>query len=120
MPLFLSQYDISPVTIELTRYVIYVFIGIACLLVFNFVNMVGVLRGGGDTRFCMWLDIAASWLIILPVAYITALVLHWPVYFVILSAYVSGEVVKLIIGLRRFRSKKWIHDITSAIRGEHI
>ena len=120
MPLFLAQYDISQTTIELTQKVIYVFIGLAFLLVTNFVNMVGVLRGGGDTRFCMWLDAAASWLIILPVAYVTALVLHWPVYFVILCAYASGEIVKLIISLRRFRSKKWIHDITSGIRGEHI
>ncbi len=96
------------------------FIGLAFLLVTNFVNMVGVLRGGGDTRFCMWLDIAACWVIILPVAYVTALVLHWPIHFVVLSSYASGELVKLGFGLRRFLSKKWIHDITSAFRNEHI
>lgn len=36
---------------------------------FNYVNIVGVLRSGGDTRMCLFIDISGVWLIGIPMAF---------------------------------------------------
>ena len=115
LPLFLAQYDISSATLGMTRSVAYASFGISLLIVTNFTNIVGVLRGGGDTRFAMTIDLLAAWLVTLPAAYICGLVLHLPIYVVYLCAYISGDMIKFILGIRRFRSKKWMHDITHTV-----
>ena len=115
LPLFLAQYDIQGETLAITRNVVYTFTAVAWLMTINFTNIVGVLRGGGDTRFAMIVDLAGSWVISIPVAIVAGLVFAWPAYIVYVCAIVSGDIFKLILGLRRFVSKKWIHDITSAI-----
>jgi len=79
---------------------------------FNYVNIVGVLRGGGDTVYCFILDMCAVWLIGVPLVYITGLWLGLPIIVVIISLN-SEEAVKGIIGFRRFKSKKWINDLVN-------
>ena len=117
LPLFLAQYDISPDTLEMTKKVVYTAIGVSWLVITNFTNIIGVLRGGGDTHYAMKIDIAASWLVTVPVAYVLGLVFHLPIYIVYLCAFLLGDTLKFVLGIRRFRSKKWMHDITSAVRG---
>ena len=46
----------------------------------NSINVVGILRAGGDTVFSMVLDTMALWVVGVPLVGIAALVLHWPVY----------------------------------------
>ncbi|KKL75112.1 hypothetical protein LCGC14_2058170, partial [marine sediment metagenome] len=48
----------------------------------NILFYTGILKGGGDTHFCMALDIGGIWLITVPIAFITAFVFHLPVYLV--------------------------------------
>ena len=68
--------------------------------VFNFINIVGVLRSGGDTIFTFLLDSAGVWLIGTPAAFIGALVLKLPIYYVY-ALVMTEEVVKMKIGLHR-------------------
>ncbi len=78
---------------------------------FNATVIVGVLRGGGDTTFSMFLEIGSVWLIGVPMAFIGALILKLPVYFVV--ALVSlEEIVKALVSIPRVRSKKWIKNVT--------
>ena len=79
---------------------------------FNATTIVGVLRGGGDTKFSMILEMSSVWLFGVPLAFIGAILLALPVYwvFVIIS---FEEVIKAIIGFRRVRSGKWIRNVTS-------
>lgn len=48
----------------------------------------GIIRGGGDSMFCLKLDIISIWMIVLPVSFIAAFLLHWPAYavFICLNA----------------------------------
>jgi putative MATE family efflux protein len=116
LPLFLAQYDITAATSEMVRRVVYINTALAWVIMINNTNIIGVLRGGGDTRFAAMIDLAGCWALTLPVAYITALALRLPIYVVYPCAMLAGESFKLIFGLRRFLSGKWMHDITSAIR----
>ena len=76
----------------------------------NFILFIGALRAGGDTRFAMFMEIFSIWAIGVPAALIGGFVLHLPVYGVYLLV-LSEEAVKAIIIVRRYRSRKWIHDL---------
>ncbi len=79
--------------------------------VFNSTGIVGVLRGGGDTTFGMILDIGSVWIVGVPLAFIGALLLDIPVYMIFLLVTIE-EVIKTIVVIPRFLSKKWIKNIT--------
>lgn len=77
---------------------------------FNVTMVVGVLRGGGDTKFSMLLEMGAVWLIGVPLAFLGATVFKLPVYYVLALVYME-EVVKAIIGIPRIVSKKWVKNV---------
>ena len=57
---------------------------------FNYVNIVGVLRSGGDTKVCLFLDCSGVWLIGIPMAFIGGLVLKQPIYIVYAMVTLEG------------------------------
>lgn len=71
----------------------------------------GILRGGGDVKFAMWLDILALWLISLPLSALFAFILHVPLE-LIFFALRSDGLVKVIVCLCRLRNDKWITNVT--------
>jgi putative MATE family efflux protein len=75
-----------------------------------FVLMVGLLRAGGDTRFCMLVDIIGNFLVGVPLAFIGVLLLHWQLP-AVLALMLSGDAVSMLLCLRRFRSKVWINTL---------
>lgn len=78
----------------------------------NGVNIVGVLRSGGETKFAMMLEIVSLWFIGVPLVAIAGLVLHWPIAAVYVCTIIE-EVFKVTIGLKRYRSGKWIKNLIS-------
>lgn len=79
------------------------------LKIFNVTLITGVLRAGGDVTFAMGAELSVIWIVALPTIYIMALIFNLPVYMVVLSAQIE-DVVKSIILLKRFNSKKWINN----------
>lgn len=77
---------------------------------FNSINVVGILRSGGDTLFSLMLDTGTVWAIGVPLVWITSMVLKWPIEYVFLSTAVEG-LVKAAIGFPRMLSKKWMNEI---------
>ncbi len=77
---------------------------------YNFVVFVGVLRSGGDTIFCMLLDMLSVWIIGIPTAFICVLFFDLPIYAVIAAASL-GEIVSLVSGHFRMRQKKWLKNV---------
>ena len=103
--------NLEPNLYEITRKLL-VIMGLSFFIrTYNSTAIVGVLRGGGDTRFSMFLEMGAVWLVGVPLAFFGALVLKWPVYFV-LPLVILEEVVKFSLSLPRILSKKWIKDVT--------
>lgn len=79
---------------------------------FNTINVVGVLRGGGDVRAATAIDLTPMWFLALPLAALAGLVFHWGIVAVYLCLSLDN-VVKLFLGVHRLRSGKWIRDITA-------
>jgi putative MATE family efflux protein len=88
------------------------------LKVFNFMLFIGALRAGGDTRYAMFTELFSIWFIGVPSALIGGFVLHLPVYGVYAMVLLE-EAVKAIIILRRFLSRKWIHDLVN-VTGDQV
>ena len=109
----LSFYQISPEARANAHYLLMVSGLIFWVKSTNITNVVSVLRGGGDTKFGFFMDLTGVWCIGVPLAFIGAFVLHLPVYWVM--ALVSlEEIYKLVVGLPRFLSRKWISNLVQA------
>lgn len=78
--------------------------------VLNGTLVVGILRGGGDTKFSAILEAGSVWIIGVPLAFLGATVFKLPVHLVVTLVYTS-EIVTVIIGAMRVRSEKWVRNI---------
>ena len=78
---------------------------------FNTTMVVGVFRSGGDTRFGLILDVSSMWGCSILCGFLAAFVFHFsvPVVYVILM---SDEIIKIPITYKRYRSYKWLKDVT--------
>jgi len=77
---------------------------------FTYVMIVGVLRSGGDTRYCMILDLVGIWAIGVPLAFIATLVWHLPVHLVLACVFFE-EILKSFVTIPRFTSKRWVNNV---------
>jgi putative MATE family efflux protein len=80
----------------------------------NMILVVGMLRSGGDTRYSLFLDGIIIWILGVPMAILGGFILHLPVYWVYLFV-MSEELTKCILGLRRYFSRKWIHNLAQTV-----
>lgn len=87
-----------------------VFIIYSPFRMFNLVNIVGVLRSGGDTKASLLLDMTGVWLVGIPFAFLGGIVLKLPIYYVYAMITIE-EVYKFILGFIRYRKKKWLRKI---------
>ena len=86
----------------------------APLHAFATTGIVGVLRGGGDVRAAMLIDLLPLWLFTLPLLVLLGLILHAPIaLFCFVMAMESA--LKVPFGLHRIHSGKWIHDVTKEL-----
>lgn len=83
------------------------------LNLYNGINITGILRGGGDTKFAMFAELGCVWLVAVPLAFICSLWLRLPIYLVLLIMRID-DVIKMLILTKRFVSKKWLKNL---IRG---
>jgi putative MATE family efflux protein len=112
----LSLYNVSPEVIYDASRLLNVISAFLWIRVNNMTIVVGILRAGGDTRFSLFLDGIIIWIVGVPMAYFAAFVLHLPVYYVYLAA-MSEEVTKWLLGVPRYRSRKWIHNLARQLEG---
>jgi Na+-driven multidrug efflux pump len=110
--LVIGLYELSPSAIQNLRGLMLVYSLSIWLRVFNFMLFIGALRAGGDTRYAMFTELFSVWLLGVPSALLGGFVLHLPVYGVYAMVLIE-EFVKGIIILRRYLSRKWIHDLVN-------
>jgi putative MATE family efflux protein len=81
---------------------------------FNMSMIVGVGRAGGDTVFCGVYDVLYMWVISLPSAAAVSFFFQAPIWLIYLCV-LSEEPLKFFTGLWRYRSGKWLRDVTEGL-----
>lgn len=107
----LRMYRISDETYRLAS----MFILVQCVVLFTMsyqmpVNA-GILRGGGDTRYGMILDLISIWGIVLPVSYLAAFCWNWPPVAVVICLN-ADQVFKCVPAAIRVNRFRWINNLT--------
>lgn len=110
-PYALPLFGLSAVSTLLCTRMVYCYIISMPVHGFASTMIVGVLRGGGDVRASLCIDILPLWFFAIPLAALLGLVLKVPPE--IFCLYLLAEnISKTPLGLWRLKSGKWIHDVT--------
>ncbi len=107
---YVSCYNVGAAVRLAGRQLLFVFSAYLPVKVCNMVAGSGIIRSGGETKYTLFLDVLGTYGIGLPLAFVCAFVLRLPVQavYAVLSA---EEVVRLVLGLRRVRGRKWMRRI---------
>ena len=91
-------------------YILLVF-GITMVVdIYTGMQVTGILRAGGDTRFVMFTECGTVWLVAVPLAFLAALVWHLPIHLALLATR-AESVVKAVILTKRYLSGKWANTV---------
>ncbi len=74
--------------------------------------IVGIFRAGGDTKIGIYYDCISLYLISIPVVVYLGIFAKVDFVYLILAMYLCEDIPKTIMSLIRFRSKKWIRNLT--------
>jgi Na+-driven multidrug efflux pump len=111
MPWMFPLFNASPQTMQIGGAMLLIMAVSLPFRAFNFSNVVGVLRGGGDAKGGMAIDLICMYGVGLPFAALTGLVFGAPATVVYLVINLE-EMIKVIPGLWRFNKKKWLKNLT--------
>ncbi len=106
----IGMYNVSPEVARNISLCLMVFILFMPFKMFNYINIVGVLRSGGDTTVCLFIDTSGVWLIGVPMAFLGGLVWKQPIY-VVYALVMIEEIYKMVLGYVRYRQKKWMRNL---------
>ncbi|MBO4584258.1 MAG: MATE family efflux transporter [Clostridia bacterium] len=96
------------------EYLRFMMLALSVSLVFSAIaatGIVGIFRAGGDTRIGLILDVGTLWFICLPLGFLAAFVWGLDVRWVYIIL-ICDEVLKFPLVIWRFRSMKWLHNVT--------
>lgn len=110
-PVAVDFYNVSDEAKELAHQLMYVLSVIGFFMSYSAMGIVGLLRGGGDTKFSMWLEAISLWLFSIPLAFFAAYVLHLPVpaIFFIMKL---DELFKAVVLVWRTKTGVWMRSVT--------
>jgi len=108
---FMPYSNLSPETIALSHDIFVLITFGTCLKVFNLTMSMGILRAGGDNKYCMLIDISGMWILSIPLTFVAAFYFNLPIYWVVLVAY-SEELSKAGMFILRMKTKYWLRNLT--------
>ena len=93
-----------------TRYIL-IILGLTMAAdLYNGLQIAGILRAGGDTRFAMISESICIWLIAVPLAFTASLVWHLPVHLALLVTR-TEMFIRAAVLTKRYLSKKWMNTV---------
>lgn len=107
----ISFFNISEYTKSVALNLIVIMLICVVMKAFNAPNIVGVIRGGGDTLTALLIDFIPMYALAIPLGILASHVFHLPFHW-IYACLLSDEMFKVTLGVIRFRSRKWIKKIT--------
>ena len=109
-PVIVWIFDPEPHIIHHVTMLTYVYALSMVLRTGNFVNLNGILRSGGDTKFHFFVDLISVWAIGIPMAFLGVVFLGLPIYWAVLLVH-ADELFKFIVSIVRVRSNKWARQL---------
>ncbi len=107
----INIYNVTDLTKDYANQMIMVIVFMFAFQILEGLLTKGVLRGGGDTRFLIVGDTIFTWIASIPLGYMAAFVWGFPIWATFLCLR-ADQILKSILCLWRFLSKKWIKDVT--------
>ena len=114
-PILYPLFQLTESATRITDYMIVIFAPTLPLHSYNVTAITGILRAGGDVKAAAWIDNVPLMLLTIPLMALFALVLDTPIWLVCLISN-SEAIFKLPLTVLRFRSKKWINDVTQTTK----
>lgn len=110
IPIALAIYPMNEETQVLAKQILCIGAVIEFFKAFQCMNMMGILRGGGDVKFACMNDIIFLWGLALPLGFICANVFELP-FILVFIAIKSDQVVKCATSEWRIRKNHWMKAI---------
>ncbi|MFI3213289.1 MAG: MATE family efflux transporter [Eubacteriales bacterium] len=104
-------YNVEDATKVLAKQMLYISAVVVFFVSSAGINIVGLLRGGGDAKYSLIIEAVSLWCFSVPLGYIAGLYFQLPVL-VVYALFKSDEVVKVILCAIRLASDKWINRVT--------
>lgn len=100
---------------ELSGYYLNIMLIVMCFYLiaqaYSCINIIGIFRAGGDTKYGMYVDIGSMWLGSLLISYLCAFILKLPSEVIIVTILLD-EFIKIPLCFFRYKKKVWLKDIT--------
>ncbi len=110
-------FNVSEIIKKDVFYILLVYAVITVPRVYTLVVIVGIFRGGGECVYGGVVQATTLWLLGIPMAYFAAHVLHLPISVVVMFCFIE-EIIRSAILYRRYKSYKWIRNVTGSIQSE--
>ena len=107
----IGLYNITDEVKNLAHQMIYIAAVLGFFISISTTGIIGVLRGGGDTKYALYIEILALWAVAIPAAYFCAFVLKLNPVLIYLVMKID-EPIKSILYLIRVKSSVWIKNVT--------
>ncbi len=75
--------------------------------------IVGTFRAGGDTKIGIVYDCLSLYLLGVPAVAVLGLIVKVDFVYLIVAMYLCEDILKTVLSLHRFKSKKWIKNLTT-------
>ncbi len=107
----LSLYNISPQTKQMASQFILV-LCVTCIgTAYEMPVLVGIVRGGGDSKFVFWNDLISIYGIVIPLSFLAAFKFEWQP-FIVVACLNSDQVFKCAAAFFKVNSYNWIKKLT--------
>ena len=107
----LSIYDLTPEATVMAEHLIMIMSLVMIGMSYQMPVSFGIIQGGGDTKFTMKMNLISTWIIVMPLSFLSAFVWKWPVEAVVLIIQ-SDQIFKGLPTFIKFRGYKWIKKFT--------
>jgi len=104
-------FDLSDTAMQTARTLLVIFAIDAAVRYIPYIEVVGIFRAGGDTRYGLLTDVISQYVFIVPTVVLCGIVWKLPFITTYILMLVVDDISKLIITIPHFRSMRWIKPI---------
>ena len=107
----LSMYSLTPEAYVMADQLLALMAFLMVTMGYMMPVMNGILRGGGDAKFTLYVNMISTWAVVVPLSFMSAFWWKLPVVWVVFFSQ-SDQIFKAPIAFLRFRTYKWARKLT--------